>query len=108
MNLNEYQVQARSTAIFDPKYKYMYPALGLAGEAGEVCEKIKKMFRDNDGVPTSEKVEEVTKELGDVLWYLANLAADFEIELDEVAQKNLDKLFSRQARGKLQGDGDNR
>ena len=54
MEFREYQAKARSTAIFDPKYKYMNPALGLAGEAGETCEKVKKMFRDNDGIVTPE------------------------------------------------------
>jgi len=86
----------------------MYPALGLAGEAGEVCEKVKKMFRDDDGEVTPAKLEEIKKELGDVLWYIANLAADFGINLDEVAMLNLDKLFSRQKRGTLKGSGDNR
>lgn len=108
MEFRDYQAKARSTAIFDPKYKYMYPALGLAGEAGEVCEKVKKMFRDDDGEVTPEKLDQIKKELGDVLWYVANLAADFEIDLDEVAILNIEKLFSRQKRGKLQGSGDNR
>jgi len=108
MDFNEYQDKARSTAIFDPKYKYMYPALGLAGEAGEVCEKVKKMFRDDDGVPSDAKIEEVKKELGDVLWYVANLAADFDLELSDIAQFNINKLFSRQERGVLKGSGDDR
>lgn len=108
MEFRDYQTKARSTAIFDPRYKYMYPALGLAGEAGEVCEKVKKMFRDDDGEVTPAKLEEIKKELGDVLWYIANLAADFGINLDEVAMLNLDKLFSRQKRGTLKGSGDNR
>jgi NTP pyrophosphatase (non-canonical NTP hydrolase) len=108
MDFKEYQQKARSTAIFDPQYRYMYPALGLAGEAGETCEKVKKMFRDNHGIPTTEKVEEIKKELGDVLWYVANLAADFQIDLEEVAELNIQKLFSRKERGVLQGSGDNR
>lgn len=89
---------------------YMEKALGLAGETGEVLEKIKKMIRDKDGVfhPTPEDIDELKKELGDVLWYLSALAFYNDIELDDVARTNLSKLKDRQERNKIHGSGDNR
>lgn len=108
MDFNSYQADALTTAVYPEKYEVVYPALGLAGEAGEVCEKIKKVLRDNAGVFTPEKVEELKKELGDVLWYLANLASDLDIPLEVVAVDNLEKLRDRQRRGKLRGSGDSR
>jgi len=101
MLMNEYQVEARKTAFY--KDKIIYPALGLCGEAGEVAEKIKKWLRDG----TIDDVE-VAKELGDVLWYIANLAEDLGYDLEEIARMNVEKLKSRQSRGKLSGSGDNR
>ena len=106
MNLNKYQEEAVKTAIYPQQI--VYPALGLAGEAGECCEKVKKALRDNDGVFDDERREELKKEVGDVLWYLANLANDLGYSLEEVAQVNLDKLKSRQDRGVLKGSVDNR
>lgn len=89
---------------------YMEKALGLAGETGEVLEKIKKMIRDKNGVfsPTPEDIAELKKELGDVLWYLSALAFYNGIDLDDVARANLDKLRSRKERNKIHGSGDNR
>lgn len=89
---------------------YMEKALGLAGETGEVMEKIKKMIRDKNGVfsPTPEDIAELKKELGDVLWYLSALAFYNGIDLDDVARVNLDKLRSRKQRNKIHGSGDNR
>ena len=89
---------------------YMEKALGLAGETGEVMEKIKKMIRDKNGVfsPTPEDITELTKELGDVLWYLSALAFYNGIDLDDVARANLDKLRSRKERNQIHGSGDNR
>jgi NTP pyrophosphatase (non-canonical NTP hydrolase) len=109
MTLQEYQDEARKTAIYPNKdNNFIYPTLGLAGEAGEVAEKIKKVIRDNDGIVSEEKKQEVTKELGDVLWYVANLAKELGVSLEEVAQKNIEKLQSRQQRNELHGSGDNR
>ena len=86
-----------------------YPALGLAGEAGEVVEKIKKLMRDTDAkILTDEQKFEIAKELGDVLWYVANLAADLEFGLEEIAEMNVLKLRGRQERDVLKGSGDNR
>lgn len=109
MNFNEYQQQARTTAVY-PNIgdNYIYPALGLCGEAGEVAEKIKKIIRDNNGIITYEKNIEIQKELGDVLWYVSNLASELGVDLNRVAQSNLDKLFARKAENKLHGSGDNR
>jgi NTP pyrophosphatase (non-canonical NTP hydrolase) len=109
MTFQEYQDEARKTAIYPNKdNNFIYPTLGLAGEAGEVAEKIKKVIRDNDGIISEEKKQEVTKELGDVLWYVANLAKELGVSLEEVAQKNIEKLQSRQQRNELHGSGDNR
>ncbi len=109
MEFNNYQKEARKTAMYpDLGNNFVYPTLGLAGEAGEVAEKIKKVIRDGNGIVTDEKKEELSKELGDVLWYVANLAEELGLGLDLIAQKNLEKLRSRQDRGKLKGDGDNR
>jgi NTP pyrophosphatase (non-canonical NTP hydrolase) len=101
LTLNDYQEKAKLTAIYtDP---IIYPTLGLCGEAGEVAEKIKKYLRD--GVINDK---EVAKELGDVLWYLANLADDLGYELAEIADMNLKKLEDRAKRNVLRGFGDNR
>ncbi len=109
MTFEEYQVEARKTAVYPNKdNNFIYPTLGLAGEAGEVAEKIKKVLRDNDGIVSDEKKTEITKELGDVLWYVANLSKELGISLEEVAAKNIEKLKSRQDRNELHGSGDNR
>jgi len=109
MNFNEYQEKARVTAIYpNLNNNFIYPTLGLVGEAGEVAEKIKKVIRDNEGIVTEEKKEEIKKELGDVLWYLANLSKELNLTLEEVAEANLVKLYSRLERDKVHGDGDNR
>jgi NTP pyrophosphatase (non-canonical NTP hydrolase) len=85
-----------------------YPALGLAGEAGEVAEQIKKSIRDDGGEVTEERLAAIAKELGDVMWYVAQLATELGLELDEIAGLNLEKLRSRQLRGVLAGSGDDR
>ena len=108
MTLNEYQQKALETAIYPTKYKVIYPALGLTGEAGEVADKVKKIIRDNNGEMSKEKAVELAKELGDVLWYIATLAHDIGFTLEEIGQMNYEKLHSRQQRGMLGGSGDNR
>lgn len=109
MNFDEYQALAKTTAMY-PKIgeKFVYPVLGLVGEAGEVAEKIKKICRDKAGKISDEEREELKKELGDVLWYLSQLSGELGLSLSEVANKNVEKLKSRQNRGKLHGSGDNR
>ncbi len=109
MTFEEYQKLSRKTAVY-PKIgeNFVYPLFGLAGESGEVAEKLKKVFRDKSGVVTEETRKEIAKELGDVLWYLSQLATELEIPLEEVAKMNLEKLFSRLERNAVKGDGDNR
>jgi NTP pyrophosphatase (non-canonical NTP hydrolase) len=109
MNFIDYQTQSRKTAKYPPiGHPVVYPTLGLANEAGEVAGKIKKIFRDRFGVITAEDREALEGELGDVLWYLAQVCTELEISLDEVAGHNLEKLFSRLERGKIGGEGDDR
>ena len=110
MNFKEYQQLASKTALY-PKianYSWVYPALGLANEAGEVNGKLKKVIRDNDGIIDHQRQQDIAAELGDVLWYCAQLATELNISLEDIAQNNLQKLASRQARGVLGGDGDTR
>jgi NTP pyrophosphatase (non-canonical NTP hydrolase) len=109
MNFEEYQKKSRVTAKYpNLGENYIYPTLGLAGEAGEVAEKIKKVIRDKGGKIDEETREAIKKELGDVLWYVAQLATELKIPLEEVATGNLTKLYDRMERGKLGGNGDNR
>ncbi len=109
VTLDEYQKMSRRTAQY-PKVgeNFVYPTLGLAGETGEVVEKVKKIFRDDEGKITPKKRDELIKELGDVMWYLSQVATEFNLSLDEIAQTNISKLGSRLERGKIKGDGDNR
>jgi len=109
ISFNDYQEAARGTAVYPELGKnFVYPTLGLVGEAGEVAEKVKKIIRDKDGIITSESREELKKELGDVLWYLANMCSELDLNLEDVAWFNLQKLHSRMQRGKIKGSGDNR
>jgi NTP pyrophosphatase (non-canonical NTP hydrolase) len=108
MELSDYQRLSRRTAAYPREAAITYPALGLAGEAGEVAEHAKRILRDDDAKLTSERRQAMGAELGDVLWYLAQIATELDLSLDEIAQANLDKLLSRQRRGVLQGAGDNR
>lgn len=115
MTLNEYQKKALVTELMkrpdtvnanDPAF--VAKILGLVGEAGEVAEKVKKLVRDKEGNVSSEDKEEIKKELGDVLWYTAVLADYLKIDLEDVAQTNVEKLMSRKQRGTSRGSGDNR
>ncbi len=109
MEFKEYQKKSRETAIYPEKdNNFIYPTLGLAGESGEIAEKIKKILRDNNGKISEEARKEMTKELGDVLWYLSQLSTELSISLEEVASLNIEKLISRKKRNKLHGSGDNR
>lgn len=104
MLFNEYQQKAIKTAIYPKQYKILYPTMLLCGEAGEIANKVQKHMRD--GTPLDDK--DLAKEIGDCLWALANLAEDLGYDFDEIATMNLEKLKSRQNRGKLSGSGDNR
>jgi len=109
MTFEQYQKQSRETAIYPDKGRnFIYPTLGLAGEAGEVAEKIKKVLRDKGGIVDETVRQELAKELGDVLWYLSQIATELNLSLEEIAAKNIEKLLSRKGRGVLGGDGDNR
>jgi len=113
MNFNEYQRECRKTDVgtaaqdcLEPGW--LYYVLGIAGESGEIMEKIKKLFRDKKGIIDKDFKEDITKEMGDVQWYMARLCDWFDIEFEDVFVKNVEKLQSRKVRGKLHGDGDDR
>jgi len=115
MPMHDYATAAMQFAIYPDAL--IYPMLGLQGEVGELSEKLKKFFRDNEyevgmedciaEMPAELRLE-MAKELGDVLWYITAIASDLGYELDEVAELNLDKLESRNRRNKIKGSGDNR
>jgi len=106
MDLSFYQLKAIKTAIYPNSHRVSYPAMGLGGEVGEVLNKIKKVYRDKDGIFDTATKEDIAKELGDCLWYIAVLAHDLGQDLDKIAADNLAKLKSRQERGVLAGSGD--
>ena len=109
MRFSEYQRLSRETAIYpDLGNNIVYPALGLCGEAGETAEKVKKAIRDDGGTLTEERRAAIGAELGDVLWYAAQLATEAGLDLEELAEANLEKLLSRQRRSVLHGSGDTR
>ena len=109
MKLSDYQQRSRATAVYpDAGANLTYPALGLCGEAGEVAEKVKKAIRDDGGVLSAERRDALAGELGDVLWYVAQLATEAGLELDVIADANLAKLRSRQERSVWSGSGDTR
>ncbi|MFA4844991.1 MAG: nucleoside triphosphate pyrophosphohydrolase family protein [Patescibacteria group bacterium] len=109
MNFSDYQTFAKTTALYPDAGKNLYyPALGLGGETGEVLNKVKKVMRDHGGQVTEEFREILKSELGDVLWYVAALATELGLNLDDVAQANVEKLLSRKKRGVLNGSGDDR
>jgi NTP pyrophosphatase (non-canonical NTP hydrolase) len=109
IDFKEYQEKARSTAVYPEMGNNLYyPSLGLAGEAGEVCEKVKKIMRDDNGEVTSIKKAAIAKELGDVLWYVSNVASELNLDLESIAYANIQKLFDRMDRGVIKGSGDDR
>ncbi len=109
MDFNEYQKKSRRTAKYPAiGHPVIYPSLGLVNEAGEVAGKIKKVFRDKDGVISDETRDALKAELGDVLWYIAQVATELDLSLEEIAEYNITKLYDRLERGKIKGDGDNR
>jgi NTP pyrophosphatase (non-canonical NTP hydrolase) len=110
MDLNTYQKLAMRTKKNIPRLHVIYPSLKLAGEAGEVSEKVGKVLRDKEPeyFNTDEFKDAIKKELGDVLWYIASLADDLGITLDDVGATNINKLWSRQERGVISGSGDDR
>ena len=103
MEMSEYQRTAADTAIYKAEHAVIYPALGLAAEAGEVANKVKKILRDG-----KFDREGIADEVGDCLWYIAALCRDLNIDMAEVAMGNINKLQDRKRRGKLNGEGDKR
>jgi NTP pyrophosphatase (non-canonical NTP hydrolase) len=109
MDFSDYQTKSRKTAKYPTiGHPVIYPALGLVNEAGEVAGKIKKVFRDKGGAISTDTRAALTAELGDVLWYIAQICSELGLSLDEVAEFNLAKLYDRLERGAIQGDGDER
>ncbi len=106
---NIYQRESRKTwGVIPMNHPIVYPTMGLVNEAGEVAGKVKKIFRDREGVISDKDRQELKKELGDVLWYLTQICTELDLTLEEVAEANLVKLFSRLERGTIRGDGDER
>lgn len=110
MTMNEYQIKALVTAasVGDDFRDLLHWVLGVSGEAGEITEKFKKIIRDKGGSVSAEDKTEIVKEMGDVLWYLAVLAKQLDVDFETVAKENIKKLRSRQMRNKIGGSGDNR
>tara|TARA_R100001082_G_scaffold108923_2_gene85028 strand:+ start:62 stop:439 length:378 start_codon:yes stop_codon:yes gene_type:complete len=108
MKFSEYEEVIKATAIYPSTHKILYPALGMAGEAGEVANKVKKLIRDGDYRLSQEWREQLAAEIGDVLWYCAALAKDLNMPLAQIAASNKEKLLSRKERGTLKGSGDKR
>jgi NTP pyrophosphatase (non-canonical NTP hydrolase) len=106
LDFRHYQQEARKTRKIPDEHRITYSTLGLAGEAGELANKVKKIMRGDDN--RDELVAGIKGEMGDVLWYLSALADDLGVELADIAEENLEKLRSRQQRGKILGGGDNR
>jgi NTP pyrophosphatase (non-canonical NTP hydrolase) len=103
MEMNDYQEQAAQTAIYKAEHAVIYPALGLAAEAGEVANKVKKILRDG-----TFNREAIADEVGDCLWYIAALCRDLNVNMADLAKNNLQKLEDRKRRGKIAGEGDKR
>lgn len=125
ITFSEYQEEAKKTAVSpdievvlertwegDPvrtaQVDWVYPAIGLADEAGEVLGKLKKVIRDQDGHILGSQLNSLASEIGDVLWYLSELSSQLGLSLGNIASNNLSKLADRQERGVIQGSGDNR
>lgn len=108
MNVTEYQGIIEKTAVYPKEIGITYCTLGLTGEAGEVAEKVKKLYRDNDGVVTQEFKDTIKKEIGDVIWYCTALANELGLSLEEIMEANYNKLIKRRETNTLHGSGDNR
>lgn len=111
MSFNAYQDFVKSMKVYPEKYAVAYPALGLAGESGEIAEKVKKWLRGDEGQEGEayDKLrQDLLLEMGDPLWYIASLADDLGFTLQQVVDANISKLSSRKERGVIKGSGDNR
>jgi NTP pyrophosphatase (non-canonical NTP hydrolase) len=108
MSFDIYQEKTGETAIYPPEKALEYLTLGLCSEAGEVAGKLKKIIRDNNGIIDEDAAQKLSLEIGDVLWYVAQLATTLGLQLSEVAEDNLSKLASRKNKGTITGSGDYR
>lgn len=112
MQMNKYQKEASKTAIYPKEYKVYYPTLMLCAESGELGNKIGKVMRGDGELAMKDALwknrEDYKKELGDVLWYLSQLATDMGYDLNDIAKLNIKKLRDRQKRNKIKGTGDER
>lgn len=110
MNLTfkQYSNKAQEFAIYNRDLGVYYLILGLCGETGEVADKLKKIYRDKGGLITEEDKKSIAYELGDVLWYLTNIANELGVSIEDIAKLNLTKLYKRKENGTIHGDGDNR
>jgi NTP pyrophosphatase (non-canonical NTP hydrolase) len=113
MTFDEYQKLARRTDLAQDvrdwnDVRNFEKLLGLAGESGEFLDKFKKILRDKKGVVSSEGRDELTKELGDILWYIAIIAEHLDVKFSDIAEGNIAKLADRQKRNVIHGAGDNR
>lgn len=115
MQFKDYQKQSIKTDLFTKPTEinllsvgFLEKILGIAGESGELTDKIKKILRDKNGEVSIEDKDDITKELGDILWYVSAVSYYLDIPLEHVAQANIDKLSNRKERGVLKGEGDNR
>jgi NTP pyrophosphatase (non-canonical NTP hydrolase) len=109
MNFEEYQKKSRETAVYPGiGNNFIYPTIGLFGECGEVAEKVKKIVRDKNSIVSPQDKDEIGKELGDVLWYIAAICSELKLSMNDIAELNISKLQSRKNRNLLHGNGDNR
>jgi NTP pyrophosphatase (non-canonical NTP hydrolase) len=99
MELNAYQQAAQKTDRVPvsrtemPGVNLIVPLLGLAGEAGELLSEYKKHLRDGESHLFFR--DRISEELGDLLWYIANVAEKFDLQLDHIAEENLRKTYDR-------------
>ena len=108
MKINEYQLHAHGFALYNGEKGWAYPWLGLSEECGELNGKMAKIIRDKDGTMSDEDKQAIMKELGDVCWFVAEIATQMNVSLERVMQMNIDKLESRKARNVIHGSGDDR
>ena len=117
VEIDEYMLKTDETVVYpahiqeesdEDIYQICYIGLKLSGEVGEVNEHIGKCVRDDNGHFTQERIEKLSKEIGDVFWYLCRLCRHFNLKLSDVLEKNLNKLFDRKKRGVIKGDGSDR
>jgi len=110
LDFRTYAARARTTARYPHRglLGLYYTALGLAGEAGEVSNKVSKVIRDDAQHLTKHARAAIADELGDTLWYAASVAYELGTPLESIAAANLAKLQDRAARKTIGGHGDRR